>query len=86
MPVPAVPAATDFGGLPGGQKVEAYRLSNPLGMSVAVLTYGCIVQTIEVSDARGEGRNVALRFAWLEDYLVRSPYFGAHSPTSSQPS
>jgi hypothetical protein len=42
MPVPAVPAATHFGTLPGGQTVEAYRLSNPLGTSVTVLTYGGI--------------------------------------------
>lgn len=77
MPIPAAPAATHFGTLPDGRTVAAYRLTNSLGMAVTVLTYGGILQAIEVPDRRGEIRNVALGFAGLDDYVERSPYFGA---------
>lgn len=75
MPFP--PTAEPFGALPDGRTVDAYRLTNPHGMSVTVLTYGGILQSIEVPDSRGESRNVALGFSTLEEYLTRSPYFGA---------
>ena len=77
MPISAAPTATHFGTLPDGRTVVAYRLTNPLGMAVTVLTYGGILQTIEVPDRHGEVRNVVLGFANLQDYVERSPYFGA---------
>ena len=72
-----VPKATLFGTLPDGRPVEAYRLVNGCGMSVTVLTYGGILQAINVPDARGERRNVALGFAGLDGYLAGDFYFGA---------
>jgi aldose 1-epimerase len=71
------PVSTPFGTLPDGRSVEAYRISNDSGMSVTVLTYGGIVAALEVPDSHGETRNVVLGFSRLEDYLERSPYFGA---------
>jgi len=77
MQIPEVPTATLFGTLPDGRSVEAYRLTNRCGMSVTVLTYGGTLQAIDVPDARGERRNVALGFATLDGYLTGDHYFGA---------
>ena len=46
-------------------------------MAVTVLTYGAILQTVEVADRTGAVRNVALGLSTLDDYVNRSPYFGA---------
>lgn len=71
------PQPRPFGTLPDGRLVEAYRLANEVGMSVTVLTYGGIVQAINVPDREGKSSNVALGFGGLQDYVTRSPYFGA---------
>jgi aldose 1-epimerase len=47
-------------------------------MTVQLLTYGGIVQSLEVPDARGQVANVVLGFASLQGYLAApDPYFGA---------
>jgi aldose 1-epimerase len=73
-----------FGTLPGTppQQVDKYTLKNKRGMSVAILTYGGIIQSLTVPDRRGHPDNVTLGFATLPEYLsdayVKSnPYFGA---------
>jgi aldose 1-epimerase len=60
-----------------GQAVERYTLTNSAGMSVAILTYGATVQSINVPDREGNVANVALGFDNLESYATESPYFGA---------
>jgi aldose 1-epimerase len=72
MPGDAVP----FGEL-DGQPVEMYTLSNANGMEITVLTYGAIIQSIMVPDKDGKPGNVALGFDNLDDYIAKSPYFGA---------
>ena len=47
------------------------------GMRVTVSNYGGILQRIEVPDRNGESANVALGFSSLDDYIQRSPFFGA---------
>jgi aldose 1-epimerase len=64
-----------FGTLAGGERVDRYTLSNGR-MRVRILTYGGILQTIEVPDRRGRLGNVTLGFDNLADYVARSPYFG----------
>jgi aldose 1-epimerase len=71
------PVATPYGALPDGRSVEAYQIGNDSGMGVSVLTYGGIVASLVVPDRHGVTRNVVLGFSRLEDYLERSPYFGA---------
>jgi aldose 1-epimerase len=58
--------------------VDRYLLSNGRGMRVALLTYGGIVQSLEVPDRNGDPANVVLGFAELQGYLDNpGPFFGA---------
>jgi aldose 1-epimerase len=59
-----------------GQPVDIYTLNNGRGMEITVLTYGGILQSINVPDANGDVANVALGFNNLDDYVERNPYFG----------
>lgn len=61
-----------FGATPEGERVERHLLDNGR-LRVAVLTYGAVLQRVEVAD----GTNVVLGLGTLEDYLHRSRYFGA---------
>ena len=67
---------TPFGTTAQGTPIERWRLDNGAGLSVAILTYGGIVQSIEVPDRDGRRANVALGFATLAPYLDRHPHFG----------
>jgi aldose 1-epimerase len=60
-----------------GQPVERYTLTGASGLRVRVLTYGGIIQSLEVPDRDGRLTNVTLGFASLSDYRERSPFFGA---------
>lgn len=62
-----------------GTAVERYTLSNR-GMTVRILTYGGIIQSLEVPNGRKDPVNVVLGFADLQGYLDNNnpgPYFGA---------
>lgn len=66
-----------FGALPDGRAVDRYTLTNAGGITVQVLTYGGIIQSIEAPDAHGRLGDVVLGFDSLDGYLKQSPYFGA---------
>src|SRR5687767_2910096 len=58
--------------------VDRHVLTNGNGMRVAVLTYGGIVQQVEVPDRAGATANVVLGFDRLRGYVDNpGPYFGA---------
>jgi aldose 1-epimerase len=58
--------------------VDRYTLTNGRGMRVRILTYGGIIQTLEVPDRHGRTANVVLGFGDLQGYLDHpDPYFGA---------
>ncbi|MDG9717115.1 galactose mutarotase [Streptomyces sp. DH24] len=65
-----------FGKLADGTKVYRWSLENG-GTRMKVLSYGGIVQALEIPDSRGRYRNVSLGFDNLDDYVASSPYFGA---------
>ncbi len=46
-------------------------------MSVTILEYGGIIQTMDVPDAEGRVDNVALGLASLDEYVADGSYFGA---------
>ncbi|NJP99528.1 aldose epimerase family protein [Streptomyces zingiberis] len=70
------PVRDTFGTLPDGTRVDRWTFSNG-GTRLRVLSYGGIVQSLEIPDRRGRTANVSLGFADLPSYLEHSPYFGA---------
>ncbi|GHH93817.1 aldose epimerase family protein [Streptomyces capillispiralis] len=70
------PVKTLFGRLADGTKVHSWSLENG-GTRMKVLSYGGIVQSLEIPDRRGRHANVSLGFDTIEDYVASSPYFGA---------
>ena len=73
-----------FGSTAEGQ-VDRYTLTNGKGMRVRILTYGGIIQTIEVPDRRGRNANVALGFDNLTDYVRTQPVLRLHHRPLRQP-
>jgi len=65
-----------FGRLADGTKVHRWSLANG-GTKLKVLSYGGIVQSLEIPDRHGRYKNVSLGFDTIEDYVASSPYFGA---------
>ncbi|MFI6009228.1 aldose epimerase family protein [Streptomyces sp. NPDC051243] len=66
-----------FGTLSDGTRVHRWTLERA-GVRVGVLSYGGIVQSLEVPDRDGRTANVVLGFADLDGYLSHpGPYFGA---------
>ncbi|GAA3235670.1 galactose mutarotase [Streptomyces sp. XM83C] len=65
-----------FGTLADGTKVHRWSLENG-GTRLKVLSYGGIVQSLEIPDRHGRYANVSAGFDNLDDYVASSPYFGA---------
>ncbi|MDT0441228.1 aldose epimerase family protein [Streptomyces johnsoniae] len=65
-----------FGHLPDGTEVHRWTLSRG-GTRLKVLSYGGIVQSLELPDRDGEYVNVSLGFGTLAPYLTATTYFGA---------
>ena len=70
-----------FGKLADGTTVDKYTLTNDNGMSVGVITYGAIVQSITVPDKNGKIEDIAFGFDSLDgytnpNYIKNCPYFG----------
>ncbi|GAA5006021.1 aldose epimerase family protein [Streptomyces hyderabadensis] len=65
-----------FGKLADGTKVYRWSLENG-GTRMKVLSYGGVVQSLEIPDRRGRYADVSLGFDNLDDYVARSPHFGA---------
>jgi aldose 1-epimerase len=69
---------SSFGTTPDGKDVELYTLTNESCMEARIITYGGIIQSLEVPDRDGRLKNVVLGFDNLNDYVTNnSPYFGA---------
>ena len=82
----SVTKETAFGTLPptidNGKSVDRYTLTNARGMTVKILTYGGIIQEVDVPDRHGQEADVTLGFKDLAgytspEYLKSNPYFGA---------
>ncbi|MER8010979.1 aldose epimerase family protein [Streptomyces sp. NPDC094149] len=66
-----------FGTLPDGTPVERWTLERA-GVRVRILSYGGVVQSVEVPDRDGRTGNVVLGFPGLDGYVDHpGPYLGA---------
>jgi aldose 1-epimerase len=66
-----------FGTAPDGSAVERWTMSNG-DITMKVLTWGGVIQTLEVPDAHGDVDNVVLGFDDLAGYVSDGdPYFGS---------
>ncbi|MFE4549802.1 aldose epimerase family protein [Streptomyces sp. NPDC056785] len=66
-----------FGTLPDGSPVHRWTLERA-GVRVRILTYGGIVQSVEIPDRDGHRADVVLGFPGLDGYLAHpDPYLGA---------
>ena len=68
---------TPFGKLSSGAAIDLYTLTNASGMEARIATYGGIVVSLKVPDARGKLGDVVLGFDSLAEYEAGHPYFGA---------
>lgn len=67
----------EHAGVAAGRPVAAIKIENSHGMSVTVLTYGCIIQSLVVPDRTGKPGEMVLGYADLAAYLKGHPFFGA---------
>ncbi|MFC9911098.1 aldose epimerase family protein [Streptomyces sp. NPDC127197] len=66
-----------FGTLSDGTPIERWTLERA-GVRVRILSYGGIVQSVQVPDRQGQAADVVLGFADLDGYVEHpGPYFGA---------
>lgn len=66
-----------FGTLPDGQIAHLYTLRNGNGMLAEITNYGGIVRRLLVPDRKGKLDDVVLGYNTLDEYVARTPYFGA---------
>lgn len=66
----------EFGATSAGETIERFVLTNQSGVTVALLSLGCIIQSVDAPDRDGAFANVALGFSGLDDYLTNLPFFG----------
>ncbi|GAA2772105.1 galactose mutarotase [Streptomyces rameus] len=70
------PVREHFGTLADGTRVYRWSLENG-GTRLKVLSYGGVVQSLEIPDRHGRYANVVAGFDDIADYVAKSPYFGA---------
>ncbi len=66
-----------FGQTPDGTAVELYTLRNAHGLEARIMTYGGILQSLQVPDRTGKLGDVVLGYDQLQGYIDKTPYFGA---------
>lgn len=77
MTTPAVINHFAYDSTPDGRGVDGFTMVNGQGMKVTAMSYGAIIQSIEVPDAKGVMADVVLGHDAVAGYVKDSPYFGA---------
>ncbi|MDQ3442726.1 MAG: galactose mutarotase [Chloroflexota bacterium] len=60
-----------------GSAVERFVLSSTEGASVAILSFGAVIQELWIPGRDGERANVVLGFAGIDGYVAKNPHFGS---------
>ena len=60
-----------------GKPVDLYTLTNAKGAVAKITNYGAIVTELQMPDKNGKMGDVVLGFDKVDDYVAKSPYFGA---------
>ncbi len=66
-----------FGKLADGSLVDLYTLENDYGSSTTITNYGGIVVTLMMPDRHGKLDDIVLGYPTLEQYVAKTPFFGA---------
>lgn len=66
-----------FGLLPDKSLVSLYTLSNKNGLKTDIIDYGGIIVSLLVPDKNGVFNDIVLGYDNIDDYIDRSPFFGA---------
>jgi len=66
-----------FGTTTNGKKVDLYTLTNANGLEAKITNYGGIVTSLKVPDRNGNFADIVLGYDTLDEYIKKSPYFGA---------
>ena len=66
-----------FGKTRDGTPVEQYQLRNSHGMQATIITYGGVLQALEVPDKNGKVEDVVLGFDDVQGYEAGTAFFGA---------
>jgi aldose 1-epimerase len=66
-----------FGTLADGRPVRAVTLENANGISVRILEFGAIIQSLVAPDRMGRGTDIVLGYNDLAGYVTDTNYFGA---------
>ncbi|MGE5244175.1 MAG: aldose epimerase family protein [Betaproteobacteria bacterium] len=71
------PVRAGFGTMPDGTPIDVFTITNAHGIEIRAITYGGVITSIRTPDRAGRFDDIVLGFDRLEDYVQRSPYFGA---------
>lgn len=66
-----------FGSLADGRAVDRYTLDNGKGITVKILNWGGVIQSLAVPDRAGKPGEIGLGFDTLDEYLAKPNYYGA---------
>ncbi len=66
-----------FGQTHDGEEIQGHLLENSSGLSVRLIDYGAIVQSVRFPGKDGTQEEISLGFDRIEGYLLEHPYFGA---------
>ena len=74
---PAKPIVKASYGKVDGKEVDLYTLTNKNGPVAKVTNYGAIITELHVPDKAGKLGDIVLGYDNVDDYVKKSPYFGA---------
>ncbi|MBK8477931.1 MAG: galactose mutarotase [Opitutaceae bacterium] len=74
---PSTVAMREFGQTKAGEPVMLYTLTNANGLTTDITNYGGIMTRLFVPDSSGKLGDILLGFNTVDEYIAKTPYFGA---------